>query len=194
MTHAIKVVLATSLLFLAIVSAKANPDVWVKADIIYQFEDGKLTGFKFNWRFDEYFSSRSIQTYDADQSGKLEPAEVDHLRAEAFDPLAQFDYYVHLWVGREKREELIIEDFAASIDSPNLVYQFSVALTPPIDPKTDTIIISLHDANSVVDFRFFKENYLLIEGTLNPACRFRLGRGKGAQSGHPQPVTLICGA
>ena len=195
MAHVTKaVLLATSLLLLDIASTNANPDVWVKAGITYRFEGGKLTGFRFDWRFDEYFSSRSIQTYDADQSGVLEPAEVERLRVEAFDPLAQFDYYTHIWVAGKKREGLTIEDFAATIDGTHLVYRFTAALTLPLDPKTGAIVISLYDQNIVVDFRFFEENFLLVEGAMDSDCKFRIARGKGAQSGHPQPVTLKCGA
>ena len=195
MIHATKIVfLAASILFLGMPSANANPDVWVKASLTYRFEDSQLTGFRFNWRFDEYFSSRSIQTYDTDQSGKLEPAEVERLRVEAFDPLAQFGYYVHLWIAGEKRETLTIEDFDAVIDGAHLIYQFTAALTPPVDPNTGTVIVSLYDQKIVVDFHFFKEDFLLVEGAIDPSCKFRVARGKGAQSGHPQVVTLKCGA
>ena len=40
--------------------AHANPDVWVKAAMTYRFDDGKITAVTFDWRFAEYFSSRTI--------------------------------------------------------------------------------------------------------------------------------------
>ena len=55
------------------------------------------------------------------------------------------------------------------------------------------MIVSLFDEETVVDFRFAKSDFLLLEGALAPGCRFRVARGKGAQSGHPQTVTLHCG-
>ena len=189
-----KAFLAAPMLFLGIADANANPDVWVKAGLTYQFENGELTGFKFRWEFDDYFSSRSIQTYDANQNGILEPAESDRLRTEAFDPLLKFGYYIHLWVAEEKREPLTVQDFTATIDGPHLVYEFSASVTPPADPSTTVIIASLYDEKTVVDFRFFEENFLLAEGEMDSNCKFRLSRGKVEQAGHPQVVTLTCGA
>ena len=195
MISAIKaVILGTAVLLLGITNADANPDVWVKTGLTYQFDNGKLSGLQFTWQFDEYYSSRSIQTYDTNQNKILESDEVSRLRAEAFDPLARFGYYIHLWVGGEKHKQLTIKDFAATIDGTQLVYRFTAALIPPADPNTDAIVTSLYDDKIVVDFRFFKENFLLVEGDIDPGCKFRIARGKGAQSGHPQVVTLKCRA
>ena len=186
--------LATAVLFtLGAPGALANPDVWVKAGMTYRFEDGKITAITFAWRFDEYFSSRTIKSYDADQSGVLEANEVEHLRGEAFDPLKKFGYYVHIWVAGEKRVNPKIQDFDARIDGAHLVYRFAVALTPPADPGDGDIVASLRDKEIYVDFRFFEKNFLLVEGALKPGCKFQIKRGRGAQSGHRQPVTLKCG-
>ena len=189
-----RLLLAVALLFaLGAPGAGANPDVWVKTGMTYRFEDGKITGITFAWRFDEYFSSRTIGTYDVDHSGVLEAKEVERLRGEAFDPLEKFGFYVHIWVAGEKRENLKIEDFAATIDGKLLVYRFTVALTPPADPGAGDIVASLYDKSIYVDFRFFAKKFLLVEGAMKPGCKFRIARGRGAQSGHRQPVTLNCG-
>ena len=186
--------LAASMLFaLDISDAQANPDVWVKSGMTYRFEDGKITGITFDWQFDEFFSSRTIATYDADQSGVLELAEVNRLRGEAFDPLSEFGYYVHVWVAGKKWKDLEIEKFSASIDGILLVYRFTVALTPPADPGAGDIVVSLYDKSIYVDFVFLEKNFLLTQGVMNPGCKFRIARGRGAQSGHRRPVTLKCG-
>ena len=123
------------LLALGVPAAHGNPDVWVKAGATYSFEDRHVTGLSFEWEFDEYFSSRTLRTYDANQSGTLEPEEVEQLREEVFDPLRKFDYYVHIW-GRRRRsaKPRSIDEFSASIKDRKLVYRFTVALTPPADP------------------------------------------------------------
>ena len=195
MNHPIKIVILAMCIF--VISggprANANPDVWVKAGIAYRVEDNNVIGLSFTWQFDEYFSSRAIRSFDSDRSGVLEPKEIKRLRVAAFDPLARFDYYVHIWVTGEKRENLTVEDFGAAIDGAYLVYRFTVVLTPPADPKVGAVVTSLYDKNTVVDFRFFEDDFLLVEGAMEAGCKFRIARGKGAQSGHPQPVSLTCG-
>ena len=173
--------------------AHANPDVWVTAGVTYRFEDKKVTAITFEWKFDEYFSDRTIRTYDSNENGALEPGEVENLRGEAFDPLKEFDYYVHIWVGEEKREDHNIESFEARVDDTKLVYRFTVALAPSANPSADKVIASLRDKKIFVDFRLFKNNFLLVQGVMYSDCKFRIARGKGAQSGHAQPITLKCG-
>ena len=172
---------------------QANPDVWVKAGMTYRFEDGKISGITFDWRFDEYFSSRAIETYDGDRSRVLEATEVGRLRGEAFDPLGKSGYHVHVWEAGKKRENLGIEDFTASIDGNLLVYRFTVGLTPPADPGAGDIVVSLYDKEIHIDFRFIEKNFILVQGAMTPGCKFRVARGKGAQADHRQPVTLKCG-
>ncbi|MBN67006.1 MAG: hypothetical protein CMM94_05510 [Rickettsiales bacterium] len=173
--------------------AHGNPDVWVTAEVIFRFEDTRVSGLTYVWRFDDYYSSRTIQTYDSNQDGILGRQEVARLRADSFDPLAQFDYYVHIWENGEKRQIPGIEDFNASIESAKLLYRFTVPLIPPADPSTNPIAASLFDDNTVLDFRFSETDFLLVDGSMGSDCKFRLAPGKGTRSKHTQIITLNCG-
>ena len=174
-------------------NAYANPDVWVTAGATYHFEGKKVSAITFEWKFDEYFSNRTIRTYDSNMNGVLESEEVGHLRAGAFDPLKKFDYYLHIWVGGEKRGNHLIENFESRIDDTKLVYRFTVALTPAANPGAEEVIASLYDKEIYVDFRLFKNNFVLVQGVMNSDCKFKIARGKGAQYGHAQPIFLKCG-
>ena len=180
-------------LSLAVTQARANPDVWVETGITFELEDHRVKGLTFAWRFDDYYSSRAMQTYDLDGNGALDSAEVKKLRAESFDPLARFDYYVHVWVGGERGEGPEVDRFTAKVEERRLVYEFSMPVTPPADPSEGPMIVSIFDRKNVVDFRFSKSGFLLVDGEVKPGCKFRVARGRGEQSGHPQPVTLRCG-
>ena len=177
---------------LAAAEARANPDVWVEATIIVTFDDQRVSGLEFSWIFDDFYSARTIQTYDLDRDGALNPLEVKNLRAETFDPLSHADYFVHVWSGEEQHEGHDADRFSARIEETKLIYEFSVALTPPLDPKEAPVTVSLFDRDNVVDFNFADSAFLLVSGEMTAGCKFRVARGKGAQSGHPQPVTLAC--
>ena len=183
----------TILCILGAAGAAANPDVWVKAATTFRFEESKITGIRFEWQFDEYFSSRTIKTFDTDQNGSLDLMEVINLRKEAFNPLEKFAYYTHIWVAKTKRGAPIIENFKASIDENRLVYRFTIPLVPPADPGSSSVIASLYDEVYHVDFKFKEKNFILVDGEMNPSCKFKIKRGRGAMSGHRQPVTLFCG-
>ena len=177
---------------LAPAEARANPDVWVETTITVAFDDQRVSGLEFSWIFDDFYSARTIQTYDLDRDGALNPLEAKNLRAETFDPLSPADYFVHVWSGEEKHKGYDADRFSARIEETKLIYEFSVALTPPLDPKEAPVTVSLFDRDNVVDFNFSDWAFLLVSGEMSPGCSFRVARGKGAQSGHPQPVTLAC--
>ena len=177
---------------LAAVEARANPDVWVETTITVAFDDQRVDGLEFSWEFDNFYSAHTIDTYDLDRDGTLNSLEVKHLRAETFDPLSSTDYFVHVWSGEERQEGHDVDRFAARIEETRLVFEFVVTLTPPLDPTEEPVTVSLLDRDRFVDFSFSASPFLLVSGELTPGCSFRVAPGKGAQSGHPQPVTLAC--
>ena len=180
-------------LSLAATPALANPHVWVEARITFELEDHRVERLAFAWRFDDFFSSHAIRTHDLDGDGALGPEEMRALRADSFDPLARFDYHVHAWVGGARREGHEVDRFSARVEDERLVFEFSVPVTPPADPGEGPVVVSLFDGENEVDFRFAESNFLLVDGEVKSGCRFRVARGRGAQSGHPRPVTLTCG-
>ena len=177
---------------LAATEARANPDVWIETTIAVAFEDQRVIGLDFSWAFDDFYSAHAIRTYDLDRDGTLNSLEVEGLRSETFDPLSLADYYVHIWSGERKRDGVDVDQFTARIEGTQLVYEFSVALTPPLDPKNDPVTVSLFDRNNFLDFNFSDSDFLLVGGEMGAGCTFSVARGRGAQSGHPQPVTLTC--
>ena len=179
-------------LSLAATEARANPDVWVETTITVAFDEQRVSGLEFSWAFDGFYSAHTIRTYDLDRDGTLNPLEARHLRAETFDPLSPADYFVHVWSGEDRHEGHDVDRFAARIEEAKLVYEFFVTLTPPLDPTEEPVTVSLFDQDRFVDFSFSASPFLLVSGAMAPGCEFRIARGKGAQSGHPQPVTLAC--
>ena len=179
-------------LTLAATEARANPDVWVETTITVAFDEQRVSGLDLSWTFDNFYSAHTIQTYDLDGDGTLNSLEVRTLRAETFDPLSPADYFVHIWSGEEKQDGFDVDRFTARVEQAQLVYEFSLGLVPPLDPKAEPVIVSLFDREIFVNFSFSDSAFLLVSGEMAPGCKFRVARGTGAQSGHPQPVTLAC--
>ena len=184
---------AVAALSLAAPPVLANPHVWVEARITFEFDDHRVEGLRFTWRFDDFFSSHAIRTYDLDGDGALGPEEVRALRADAFDPLSRFDYFAHVWVGEERRERHEVDRFTARVEDKRLVYEFSIPVTPPANLDERPVVVSLFDGAYEVDFQFAEPNFLFAVGEVKPGCKFRTAPGRGEQSGHPRPVTLTCG-
>ena len=169
----------------------ANPDVWVKAKIIYYFEDHLVTQLNYIWYFDDFFSSRTIVEYDRNSNGIFESEELALLRREIFDPLSQFNYHVHIWKEGNKLKKIMAKNFKARIETKKLIFTFSVSLMPPANPNEGSLITSIFDKKLVMDFSFFKEKFLIVKGFMRPSCKFQIKRGKRSQN-FRQIVTLVC--
>jgi len=182
-----------AVLSLAPPTALANPHVWIEARVTFELVEHRVAGLGLTWRFDEFFSSHTIGIHDLDGDGELGPEELRALRADSFDPLARFDYHVHVWVGDDRREGHAVERFSAHVEDRRLVFEFSIPIEPPGDPGEAPVVVSLFDGENAVDFRYADSNFLLVAGDMTAGCTFRVARGRGKQSGHPRPVTLSCG-
>ena len=196
MPRVVKTVLPAILLALSLAPprADANPHVWVEVRMAFEIEDHRVKGLLFTWRFDEYYSSHTIKSYDQDGDGFFRRTEMRALRAGMFDPLGQSDYHVHVWAAGGKREGHEIDRFTARIAEGNrLVIVFSVPFTPPADPSEAPVIVSLFDPKNAVDFGLAPSGFLGVMGAPKPGCKFAVGRGKGEQAGYPRIVKLTCG-
>ena len=177
---------------LAVKTALANPDVWVKTTSVYHIEDGAVTGLTVEWRFDPYSSNQTISIFDADGDGVFSAEEADQLRVLTFKPLRAKAFHLHVVVDNEPRA-FTVGDFAPRIEDHILVFRFTARFDPPIRYTSEPLIVSFHDRAIVFDFTFAETDFLLVDGSIDPACRFRIGRGEGSLSGHARAVSILCG-
>ena len=77
--------------------ALAHPHVWVTAKAEFVFApDGKVTGVRHHWTFDEAYTAYVTQGLDKNNDGKLSPEELQDLADENAASLNEFDYFTVL--------------------------------------------------------------------------------------------------
>lgn len=179
---------------LAAGAAHANPDIWVKSAITYHVEDESVVGLTLEWRFDQYFSNRTIRDFDRSGDGAFDESESATLRQKAFDPLSQDRFHLHVLANGEPKAFDVV-DFAPRVEAEEvLVYRFTARFDRPVPYRDVPLIVSQHDDAVIFDFSFSDGEFLLVQGPFDAACKFRIGRGSGRLSGHKQTVALVCGA
>ncbi|MEM6664179.1 MAG: DUF1007 family protein [Pseudomonadota bacterium] len=172
--------------------AAANPDIWVTVKHVLRFDDAALTEISMDWTFDKYTSDRAISHFDADGDGAFSDDEAKSLRVEAFDPLAQNDYFVQL----ETADQAIgtsVDGFRPWIDGDLLVFSFNAVPQDPVAYRQGPVSLSLYDRTIYFDFSFAEENFLLVDGPFDTACRFRIESGDWPLEAHKKTVVLLCG-
>lgn len=140
--------------------AFAHPHVWItaRAQVVFA-PDGKVTGIRHRWTFDEAYTAYVTQGLDRDGDGKLTSEELQDLADENAGGLSEFDYFTTLKVHgkpqafgdpREARMTMdgqqVTMDFLLPLKAPAAV---SGALAMEIDDPTFFVYFSLADQTSV---------------------------------------------
>lgn len=171
--------LSVPLLALALVLAwaapcRAHPHVFVDNHATFVFDEDGLIGFRLTWLFDDMFGSTIIQDYDADRDGAFDAAETARLKAEVFDNLRNYDWFVHLRVDGAPVRVTQVYDFAAHIDDGRLRYAFTVPCDVPAGGEEHTLLLSVRDDTYYADVQSPSDPAPALAGAKGYAARTRV--------------------
>lgn len=137
----------------AATGAFAHPHVWVtvKAELVY--ENGAVKAVRHHWLFDEGYSSFAMQGLDADNDGKLSPAELQPLAKENTDNLAEFGYFTVLKIdGKHLDMKAPLEPSMREVGK-QLELSFLLPVQAPVAAKR-TVYLDVYDPTFFVDFAY----------------------------------------
>jgi len=133
--------------------ALAHPHVWVKAaaEVIYA-ADGRVTGVKHRWSFDEAYSS--FATQGLGKNGKPptreDLADLAKLNTES---LVEFDYFTVMRVDGRKQLFGAPRDYRLDYENGTLVLTFTLPLTAPAKASR-ALGLEVYDPTWFVSFTF----------------------------------------
>ncbi len=159
--------------------ALAHPHVWItaRAEVAYG-PDGRVTGVRHAWTFDEAYSAYVTQGLDANKDGRLAPEELADLAKVNTESLVEFDYFTVLKAGGAKQAFAPPREPGMTFEGGKATLSFLLPLAAPVSPK----LVSLE----VYDPTFFV-SFALAEG--EDAVRLANGpRGCTATVTRPKPV------
>jgi len=178
-------------------SASAHPHVFIDNRVTFLFAGKKLVGFRENWLFDDVFSDQLMQEYDADDDGKIGPAESDKLGHETLPNLAQFHYFTYIWVDGKPLPKITPTDFHAAAKDKLVTFDFLVTLPQPVDASA--IALEVNDREYYVEVLLAKDHAIALRdetGKEVANCQASVAKDeKNAYYGgfvFPQRITLAC--
>ncbi len=142
------------------VKAFAHPHVWVEASAdITLDKDGNIKTIKEKWIFDEFFSESIISVYDEDGDGKINEAENKVIEEEGFANVGDYNFYTHIFDGKEELKIEKVSGFRANIVEENLIaYEFEVKPTKKINVLDKDVSIGLYDGEYYVEMTYDVKN------------------------------------
>jgi ABC-type uncharacterized transport system substrate-binding protein len=169
MTASIRILLATLLTLVFALPACAHPHVWVtmKSEVLYS-PDGKVTGVRHAWSFDDMFSAFATQGLAAKEKGKYTREELAPLAKVNIESLKEYDYFTYARVDGVKVPMADpTNDYWLDYKDQILTLHFTVPFKTPV--KAKELAIDIYDPTIFVDFEFAKDNPVKLVGA--PQCK-----------------------
>ena len=164
------------LAILAIVGATAvsdaHPHIWIDTVVTFVFDRGKVTRFRLEWTFDEFYSDVLLDSVRPKGKGKLDEKAVKELYENDFANLKDYEYFIHLRLAGKKFPVREVSDFSATVVNGRVVFRFTVQLPSPVDPVATAITLGVYDESYFTDVAFAEEHPIHFEGGADAACRY----------------------
>ena len=162
---------ALSLLALVFVAhaADAHPHVYVtmKSEIVYD-ADGRMTGIRHHWTFDDMFSSYATQGLELKEKGKFSREELQPLAEVNVTSLKEFDFFTQGKLNGQKAEFEQPVDYFLEQKDDLLTLHFTLPLKKPA--ATKDVDLEIYDPLYFVAFEFAEKEPISLTGA-PAACK-----------------------
>lgn len=130
----------------------AHPHVWVtaKAEIVFS-PDGRVTGVRHHWTFDEAYTAYVTQGLDKNDDGKLTPEELQELADENAASLNEFDYFTVLKARGKPQTFDAPREARMTMEKTQVSMSFLLPLKAPVAPS-GAVSVEIEDPTFFVYF------------------------------------------
>lgn len=136
--------------------ARAHPHVWVTmhSQVLYD-QDGRVTGIRHDWSFDDMFSAFATQGYDGKVKGQFTREELAPLAKVNVESLKEYDYFTYVTVdGKKVKMTDPLPDYYLDYTNQILTLHLTLPLETPV--KAKELKVEIYDPTIFVDFSFAK--------------------------------------
>jgi ABC-type uncharacterized transport system substrate-binding protein len=144
-------------------AAQAHPHVYVtmKSEIVYDAE-GRITGIRHRWTFDDMFSSYATQGLESKVKGKFTREELQPLAEVNVTSLKEFDFFTQGKLDGKKAEFEQPVDYFLEQKDDLLTLHFTLPLKKPA--ATKNVDLEIYDPLYFVAFEFAEKEPITLKG------------------------------
>lgn len=159
-------------------AALAHPHVWVtaKAEIVFA-ADGRVTGVRHHWTFDEAYTAYVTQGLDKNNDGKLAPEELQDLANENAASLNEFEYFTVLKARGKPQTFDPPREARMSMEKTQVAMSFLLPLKAPVAP-TGAVSIEIEDPTFFVYFSLTEGNAAISLAHAPQGCVTSIAKAK----------------
>jgi len=157
-------------------AVQAHPHVWVTTitEIIHDAQ-GRVTGFRHHWTFDEIFSAFAAQGMDKNGDGKFDRQELTALAKVNITSLSEYDFFTHA----KNAENSIpltepLDGYYLSHEEGKLTLHFVLPLKAPLDARSAQLNFAIYDPTYYVAFSYAKTSPVQLASNAPNGCRVEM--------------------
>ncbi len=157
-------------------SAIAHPHVWVvvRSELVFD-PDGRISGVRQKWQFDEMYSAFAIQGLG--KNGKPSQDELNALANVNVKQLSEYGYFSYLRASGKQVEYSGVKEATITLDDKkNVTLHFTAVLKQPASARK-AVVLQVYDPDYFVAFDFAKESPVAMTNA-PPGCSLRMVQPK----------------
>lgn len=151
--------------------AAAHPHVWVDVKSTVIYEDGRITGFKYSWTFDEGYSEMAIEGLDKNGDGTYDRDELAELAQVNIDGLKEFDYFTFAKLNETPLETAAPKDYWLEHKGKILTLHFTLPLQTAVLDSAKGFAFQVYDPSYYIAFDLAKEKPITLAAGAPAGCK-----------------------
>lgn len=166
--------------------AAAHPHAWIDFTVRVIFgEDGRVTGLRETWVFDEFYSAFATDGMDRDGDGRPVQDALDELMRLNLQGLSEFDYFTRVEAGDGRMPLAGVSETSTEFEGHRLRMSFLLEFEEPI-PAGATFRYAIFDPTYYVEMLHAETSDAVVLERAPPDCRHDLE----APNPNPEMVAL----
>lgn len=145
--------------------ALAHPHVWVtmQTELVYA-PDGRVTGLKHAWTFDDMFSEYATQGITPKIKGQFTRDELKPLAEENVTSLKEYAFFNYVRADGKRLKDVIADptDYWLDYKNETLILNFTLPLKEPVSAKD--LQVEIYDPDFFVNFAFNEKDAVKLTG------------------------------
>ena len=166
-----KLLIAAGVLACASLPAAAHPHLFATMQTaLMTTPDGKISGLRIRWNFDETYTQFSLEGLDLNKNGTYEPDEIKPLTDENIKSLVESKYFT---VAKQADAEIplgAVTVYGQDMIDEKLSLWFELPFATPVDPKAGNFEARIYDPDFFIAFDYIPDKPPQVEGKLPDGC------------------------
>ena len=143
-----------SLLLLQTTSAHAHPHAWidVKSEILFN-NNGKITGLRQTWVFDEFYTEFALQDFGVAKNGTVHPDKLLELGKDNLNNLKDYGYFTYMDVDKTRIKFSGYQNVTSELKNKRISFTFTVLLAQAVDPRQQHVSYRIYDPSYYIEMK-----------------------------------------